>query len=97
MPNKEQMTALAREAFNLVKEKAPTMVDEIISDALDQVAIFSAELLTQLSYVPDDEKAIVMAHGIIRDGLLTEIMDQLKTDMLADADKRITTLFGEEI
>jgi predicted metallo-beta-lactamase superfamily hydrolase len=49
------------------------------------------EKLTNLD--AENEKAIVMAHGIIRDGLFTEIMSQINKTMLAEADKRITKLF----
>jgi hypothetical protein len=40
----------------------------------------------------ENDKAITMAHGIIRDGLLNETIDQIKETMLAAASKRFKKL-----
>ena len=94
MPNKEQMKALAREALKLVEGKAPAMVREmILPHAFDEVDEFTRDLMGKLTNIDSgDHKAVVMAHGIIRDGLLRETIKQIRTDMLAEADKRISTL-----
>ena len=98
MPNKAQMKALAREALKLVEDRAPAIVDErILAETFDQVAEYTGELMGKLTNIDaEDEKAMVIAHGIIRDGLLREIIKQIKKDMLADADKRISTLSREK-
>jgi len=95
MPNQEKMRTLAREALKLVKDRAPAIVDErILPEALDEVAHYTGELMGKLTNVdPEDDLAITMAHGIIRDALLKEIMSQINKTMLTEADKRITKLF----
>ncbi len=98
MPNKEQMKALAREALKLVEGRAPAIVDErILAETFDLVAEYTGELMGKLANIDaEDEKAIVMAHGIIRDGLLREIIKQINKNMLAEADKRISTLLEKK-
>ena len=94
-PAQEKMKTLSREAVKLVKDKAPAIVDEqILAHMLDEVAEFTGDIMGKLTNLDaENEKAIVMAHGIIRDGLFTEIMSQINKTMLAEADKRITKLF----
>lgn len=89
------MKALAREALNLVKDRAPSIVDErILPQMLDEVASYTGDIMGKLTNLPaDDDKAITMAHGIIYDGLLREVIDQTRKTMLKAADKRITKLF----
>ena len=88
------MRTLSREAVRLVKDKAPAIVDEqILAHMLDEVAEFTGDIMGKLTNLDaEDEKAIVMAHGIIRDGLFQEIINQVNKTMLAEADKRITKL-----
>lgn len=95
MTNQTQMRALAREALKLVKAKAPAIVDErILAQALDEVAEYTADIMGKLTNLDaENDKAITMAHGIIRDGLLGEIIDQITKVRLKEADKRITKLF----
>ena len=92
------MKALAREALKLVEAKAPAIVDEqILAHMLDEVAEFTGDIMGKLTNIDaEDNKAIVMAHGIIRDGLLREIIKQINKDMLAEADKRISTLLEKK-
>lgn len=89
------MKVLAREALKLVKDKAPAIVDErIILEALDEVAHYTGELMGKLTNLDaEDDKAITMVHGIIYDGLLSEIIAQITKVQLNAADKRITKLF----
>lgn len=89
------MKTLAREALKLVKDKAPAIVDEqILAHMLDEVAEFTGDIMGKLTNLEaENDKAITMAHGIIRDGLFREIMSQINKTMLAEADKRITKLF----
>ncbi|MCX6756317.1 MAG: hypothetical protein NTX85_03180 [Candidatus Nomurabacteria bacterium] len=89
-----QMRTLSREAVRLVKDKAPAIVDEqILAHMLDEVAEFTGDIMGKLTNLDaENEKAIVMAHGIIRDGLFQEIINQVTKTMLAEADKRITKL-----
>jgi predicted metallo-beta-lactamase superfamily hydrolase len=93
-----KMRTLSREAVKLVKEKAPAIVDEqILLHVLDEIAEFTGDIMGKLTNLDaENEKAIVMAHGIIRDGLFQEIIDQLNKTMLAEADKRITKLFTKK-
>ena len=93
-----QRKALAREALKLVKDKAPAIVDEqILAHALDEIAEFTGDLMGKLTNIDaEDEKAITMAHGIIRDGLITEVIEQLKKDMHRDLDNRLT-LFKKKL
>lgn len=88
------MRTLSREAVRLVKDKAPAIVDEqILAHMLDEVAEFTGNIMGKLTNLDaENEKAIVMAHGIIRDGLFQEIINQVTKTMLAEADKRITKL-----
>jgi hypothetical protein len=76
-------------------EKAPAIVDEqILAHAFDEVAEFTGDLMGKLTNVDaENEKAITMAHGIIYDGLLKEMISQINIVMLREADKRITKLF----
>ena len=88
------MKALAREALKLVKAKAPSIVDEqILAHVLDEVAEFTGDIMGKLTNLDaEDEKAITMAHGIIYDGLLTELVNQINKTMLREASKRFTNL-----
>lgn len=81
--------------MKLVKDRAPAIVDErILPEMFDEVASYTGDLMGKLTNIDaEDEKAITMAHGIIRDGLFREITDQIKKTMLVEADKRITKLF----
>lgn len=94
MANQSQMKVLAREALKLVKAKAPAIVDErILSETFDLVAEYTGDIMGKLTNLDaEDEKAITMAHGIIRDGLLTEITNQINKTMLKEASKRFTNL-----
>lgn len=85
------MKALAKESLNLVKAKAPVIVNEqIIPQILDEVAGHTGDLLGRITNLPaDDETAITMAHGIIYDGLLHEVIDQTQRTMLRLAGKRL--------
>ena len=89
------MRTLAREALKLIKDKAPAIIEErILAQAFDEVAEYTGELMGKLTNLDaDNEKGITMAHGIIYDGLLTEMIGQINKTMLAQADKRITKLF----
>ncbi len=95
MKTQARMKALAREALTLVKDKALAIVDErILPEALDEVAHYTGELMGKLTNLDaEDDKAITMAHGIIYDGLLSEIIAQITKVQLTAADKRITKLF----
>ncbi len=86
-----KLKILSREALALTKDRAPAIVDErILPQVLDEVADYTGELMGKLTNLPpDNETAITMAHGIIRDRLITEIIEQLKENMLNDADKRL--------
>lgn len=89
------MRTLAREALTLVKAKAPAIADEqILAHMLDEVAEFTGDIMGKLTNLDaEDDKAITMAHGIIYDGLLGEIIAQITKVQLNAADKRITKLF----
>ena len=95
MKAQAQMRALAREALKLVKSKAPAIVDEqILAHISDEVSEFTGDIMGKLTNLDaENDKAITMAHGIIRDGLWNETMNQIRKTMLAEADKRITKLF----
>jgi len=95
MKAQEQMRALAREALELAKSRAPSIVDErIVPQMLDEVASYTGDIMGKLTNLDaENDKAITMAHGIIRDGLWNETMSQIRKTMLAEADKRITKLF----
>jgi len=92
------MKALAREALKLVKDKAPAIVDErILAHMLDEVAEFTGDIMGKLTNLDaENDKAITMAHGIIRDGLFSEINGQINKIMLGEADERITKLFEKK-
>ncbi len=89
------MRALAREALKLVKDKAPANVEEmILPQLLDDIAEYTGDIMGKLTNLDaENDKAITMAHGIIRDGLFDEILSQIKAVRLKEADKRITKLF----
>ena len=97
MTRQERRKALAKEALALVKEKAPAIVDEqILTHALDEVAEFVGDIMGSLTYVDaKDSKAIAMACGIIRDGLIGEIITQLQKDMHENLNDRLK-LFKEK-
>jgi len=88
------MKALAKESLKLVKAKSPAIVDEqILAHVLDEVAEFTGDIMGKLTNLDaEDEKAITMAHGIIYDGLLTELVNQINKTMLREASKRFTNL-----
>ncbi len=94
-PSQTKMKTLAREALQAVKDKAWRNVEEmIIPHLLDEVAEFTGDIMGKLTNIDaEDDMAITMAHGIIRDGLLKEILRQVTLTMLEEADERITTLF----
>ena len=89
------MKALAREALAMVKSKAPAIVDEqILAHMSDEVAEFTGDIMGKLTNLDaENDLAITMVHGIVRDGLFREIISQINKTMLAEADKRITKLF----
>jgi len=91
MTTQEKTKALAREALKLVKEKAPAIVDEqILAHMLDEVAEFTGDIMGKLTNVDaDNETNITMAHGIIYDGLLQEVIDQIRNTMHNAAEKRL--------
>lgn len=93
-PKQAKMRTLAREALRAVKAKAPAIVDEqILAHMLDEVAEFTGDIMGKLTNIDaDDDKAITMAHGIIYDGLLSEIISQIRKVQLRAADKRIKKL-----
>jgi hypothetical protein len=82
---------LAREALKLVQEKAPAIVDEqILAHMLDEVAEYTGDIMGKLTNLDaDNEKNITMAHGIIYDGLLNEVITQIRDTMHAAAGKRL--------
>ena len=88
------MRTLAREAKKLVESKAPAIVDEqIIAHMLDEVAEFTGDIMGKLTHLDaENDKAITMAHGIIYDGLLNEIISQVRKTMLDAAGKRFKKL-----
>lgn len=88
------MKALAREALKLVKAKAPAIIDErILASTLDEVAEYTGDLMGKLTNIEaEDDKGVEMAHGIIYDGLLTELVNQINKTMLREASKRFTNL-----
>lgn len=94
MANQSQRKLLAREALKLVKAKAPAIVDErILTETYDLVAEYTSDIMGKLTNLDaEDEKAITMAHGIIYDGLLTEVINQINKTMLKEASKRFTNL-----
>ncbi len=98
MATQAQMKALAREALKAVKDKAPINVGEmILPHVLDEVAEFTGDIMGKLTNIDaEDDMAITMAHGIVRDGLLREVIDQLNKIMLDEADERITKLFEKK-
>lgn len=98
MTTQAQFKALAREALKAVKDKAPTSVEEmILPHVLDEIAEFTGEIMGKLTNIDaEDEKSITMAHGIVRDGLIGEVIKQLNKVMLDEADERITKLFEKK-
>lgn len=95
MKSQAQMRVLAREALRLVKSRAPAIVEEqILPHISDEVAEFTGDIMGKLTNLDlENDKGITMAHGIIRDGLWGETINQIKKIMFAEADKRITKLF----
>jgi len=91
MTTQEKTKALAREALKLVKEKAPAIVDEqILAHMLDEVAEFTGDIMGKLTNIDtDNETNVTMAHGIIYDGLLQEVIDQIRNTMHKAAGKRL--------
>jgi hypothetical protein len=80
MNKKDQMKVLAREARKLVKDKAPAIVDEqILNHLFDELAEFTTDIMGKLTNLAaEDREGSEMAFGIIHDGLLTEISNQIK-------------------
>ncbi|KND49827.1 MAG: hypothetical protein AB203_01920 [Parcubacteria bacterium C7867-008] len=97
MTKQERRKALAREALAAVKDKAPTNVREmIIPHTLDEVAEYIGDIMGSLTNIDTkDTKATVMACGIIRDGLIREVISQLQEEMHDDLDARLK-LFKEK-
>ena len=91
MTTQAKTKALAREALSLVKENAPAIVDErILAHMLDEVAEFTSDIMGKLTNLDaDNETNITMAHGIIYDGLLNEVITQIRDTMHAAAGKRL--------
>ncbi len=87
------MRLLAREALKLTKGRAPAIVDErILPPVFDEIAHYVGELMGKLTNLPpENEVAIEMVHGIIRDRLIVEIIEQLNKDMHNSATKRLKT------
>lgn len=94
-PKQAKTRTLAKEALKLVKSRAPSIVNErIIPQMLDEVAEYTGDIMGKLANLPaDDDTAVTMAHGIIYDGLMREVIDQVRKTMMKAADKRITKLF----
>ena len=80
MTKKAQMKILAREAWKLVKDKAPAIVDEqILTNLWDELADYTGEIMGKLTTLDtNDKEGSNMAFGIIHEGLVTEITNQLK-------------------
>lgn len=91
MTTQAETRALAREALSLVKEKAPAIVDEqILVHMLDEVAEFTGDIMGKLTNIDaDNETNITMAHGIIFDGLLNEVITQIRNTMHTAAERRL--------
>jgi len=64
----------------LVKDKAPAIVDEqILVHLWDELAEFTGDIMGKLTTLAaEDKEGSEMAFGIIHDGLLTEITNQIK-------------------
>ena len=86
-----KMRLLAREALKLTKDRAPAIVDErILPQMLDDVADYVGEIMGKLTTLNgDDQTAVAMAHGIVRDRLIKEVIEQLEKNMHDDLDKRL--------
>lgn len=86
-----KMRLLAREALAVTKDRAPAIVSErILPTVFDEISDYVGEIMGKLTNLPpENETAITMAHGIVRDRLITEIIDQLKNDMHDDLGKRL--------
>jgi hypothetical protein len=80
MTKKDQMKVLAREARRLVKDRAPAIVDEqILTHLFDELADYTGDIMGKLTTLAaEDSEGSNMAFGIIHDGLLTEITNQIK-------------------
>lgn len=80
MNKKAQLKILAREARKLVKDKAPAIVDEqILTNLWDELADYTGEIMGKLTTLDtNDKEGSNMAFGIIHEGLVTEITNQLK-------------------
>lgn len=91
MTTQAETRALAREALSLVKEKVPAIVaEQILAHMLDEVAEFASDIMDKLTNLDvDNETNITMAHGIIYDGLLNEVITQIRDTMHAAAGKRL--------
>jgi hypothetical protein len=94
MPTQAQYRILSKEAVKLVEAKAPAIVDEqILAHMLDEVAEFTGDIMGKLTTIDaEDEKSVTMAHGIVRDGLLSEITKQINKTMLDEAESRFKKL-----
>lgn len=80
MNKKAQLKILAREARKLVKDKAPAIVDEqILTNLWDELADYTGEIMGKLTTLDaNDKEGSNMAFGIIHEGLVAEITNQLK-------------------
>lgn len=88
------MRLLAREALKVVKDKAPAIVDErILPTLLDEISDYVGEIMGKMTtLLPESEVALRMVHGIIWDRLAKEIIEQLQSNMLDNAEKRFSKL-----
>lgn len=86
-----KMRLLAREALKLAKDRAPAIVDErILPQVLDEIADYTGEIMGKLTNLDgDNETAVAMAHGIVRDRLIKEIIEQLQKDAYDGFEERL--------
>lgn len=86
-----KLKILAQEALKLTKHRAPINVREmILPHLLKEVEEFTTDIMEKLTTLNgDDQTAVTMAHGIVRDRLITEIIEQLNETMHEDLHKRL--------
>lgn len=86
-----KLRLLAREALKLTKARAPINVREmILPHLLDEVDEFTRDIAGDLTTLNgDDQTAVTMAYGIVRDRLIKEVIEQLEQSMHEDLDKRL--------
>lgn len=62
----------------------------ILPHLLKEVEEFTTDIMEKLTTLNgDDQTAVTMAHGIVRDRLITEIIEQLNETMHEDLHKRL--------